>query len=104
MSNLVPIEVHLSGISQLNFITSIVAPMTHHARLLLDPVASYLSPTFTSVCFHNSREQADIDRTEIANATFILNEHLRKQNYDTNARPGEGSGKDIGHSCVTLHS
>lgn len=71
---------------------------------MLDPVAWYSSPTFTSLCFHNSREQADIDRTEIANATYILNEHLRKENYDTNARPGEGSGKTIGHSCVTQHS
>jgi len=70
----------------------------HHVRLLLDHVASYSSPTFTSLCFHNSREQADIDRKEIANATFILNEHLRKENYDRNARPDEGSGKAIGHS------
>ena len=48
-----------------------------------------------SLCFHNSKEQADIDRTEIANATAILEEHLRKQNYDTNARPGSGTGNAI---------
>ena len=58
--------------------------------------------TFPSLCFHNSKEQADIDRTEIANATAILDERLREQNYDTNARPGAGTGKATDNPCMTL--
>jgi len=58
--------------------------------------------SLTSVCFHNSKEEADIDRTEIANATAILVKLLKDQNYDTNARPGAGKGNAIGHPCVTL--
>jgi len=55
----------------------------------------------TFLCFHNSKEEAKIDRTEIANATAILNGLLKKQDYDTNARPGAGTGKAIGHPSVT---
>lgn len=61
-----------------------------------------LSLKFTSLCFHNSKEEANIDRTEIANATAILNGLLEIQNYDTNARPGEGKGNAIDLPCVTL--
>ena len=56
---------------------------------------------YTSLCFHNSKEEANIDRTEIANATAILKELLIRQNYDTNARPGEGKGNAFDLPCVT---
>ena len=45
-----------------------------------------------NLCFHTSKEEANIDRTEIANATAILDELLKEKDYDTNARPKEGLG------------
>ena len=69
---------------------------------MIRPIKSEIYFSLRSLCFHNSKEQADIDRTEIANATAILEEHLRKQNYDTNARPGSGTGNAIDLPCVTL--
>ena len=40
-----------------------------------------------------STEVAKIDRTEIANASAIIDKILRDKHYDKNARPGAGGGR-----------
>ncbi|XP_068726094.1 gamma-aminobutyric acid receptor subunit alpha-6-like isoform X1 [Montipora capricornis] len=42
-----------------------------------------------------STEVAKIDRTEIANASAIIDKILRDKHYDKNARPGAGGGRPI---------
>ncbi|XP_078353102.1 glycine receptor subunit alpha-3-like [Oculina patagonica] len=47
------------------------------------------------IAFGACKEQANIDRTEIANSSAILDELLKEIDYDTNARPGAGSGSPV---------
>ena len=47
-----------------------------------------------------SKEQAHIDRTEIANASAIIDALLKKNDYDKNERPNAGGkqSRDVAHN------